>query len=58
MMAKNINKMGGGKLKEVDDINMQIFNMNDDNINDIDFDDRANVLDDRFVTRKKIINFS
>ena len=39
------------KIKEIDDINMHVFNMKEDNINDIDFDDRMNVCDDRFNTR-------
>lgn len=39
------------KLKEIDDINMHIFNLKDDNLNYIDFDDRMNV-DERFNTRK------
>jgi kinesin family protein 2/24 len=33
------------KIKEIDDINMHIFNYQDDNLNDIDFDDRMNVMD-------------
>lgn len=44
----NFNK----KMKEIDDINMQVFNLKDDKINDIDFDDRMNV-DDRFNTPQK-----
>jgi hypothetical protein len=48
------NKLESGghlKMKEVDDINMHIFNLKEDNLNDIDFDDRMNV-DDKFQTRK------
>jgi kinesin family protein 2/24 len=33
------------KIREIDDINMHIFNYKDDNLNDIDFDDRMNVMD-------------
>lgn len=33
------------KIKEIEDINMHIFNYQDDNLNDIDFDDRMNVMD-------------
>lgn len=47
----NFNFMGMNKMKEIDDINMHVFNLKDDNINDIDFDDRMNI-DDRFNTRK------
>jgi kinesin family protein 2/24 len=39
------------KMKEIDDINMHVFNLKEDNLNDIDFDDRINVMDDRFNTR-------
>ncbi len=42
------------KVKEIDDINMHVFNLKDDNITDMDFDDRMRV-DDRFTTRKSII---
>jgi kinesin family protein 2/24 len=41
------------KIREIDDINMHIFNYKDDNLNDIDFDDRMNVMD--CENRKKII---
>ena len=40
------------KMKEIDDINMHVFNLKDEHINDIDFDDRMNVCDDQFNTRK------
>jgi kinesin family member 2/24 len=39
------------KMKEIDDINMHVFNLKDEHINDIDFDDRMNVCDDQFNTR-------
>jgi hypothetical protein len=45
------------KMKEVDDINMHIFNLKDDNLIDVDFDDRMNV-DDNLVTRKEIFNLA
>ena len=47
----NNNNNNISKMKEIDDINMHVFNLKDDNINDIDFDDRMNVCDDRFNTR-------
>lgn len=53
----NLNYLQGGqniqnKMKEIDDINMHVFNLKEDNINDIDFDDRINVMEDQFNTRK------
>jgi hypothetical protein len=34
---------------------MHVFNLKDDNLNDIDFDDRMNV-DERFTTRNYLLN--
>ena len=45
------------KMKEVDDINMHIFNLKDDNLNDIDFDDRMDV-EGKFETRNITLNLS
>lgn len=49
----NVNNANKPKIKEVDDINMQIFGMKDDNLNEIDFNDRMDV-DEKFMTRKNI----
>lgn len=37
------------KIKEIDDINMNIFK--DDNLNDLDFDDDKMINDEKFMTR-------
>ncbi len=59
MIKNNINNANNNinkpKIKEVDDINMQIFGMREDNINEVDFNDRMDV-DERFMTCKYIIN--
>ena len=48
-MKNNIN-MIKPKVKEVDDINMHVFGMNNDEImNDVDYDDRINIIDDKYV---------
>jgi hypothetical protein len=47
------NQINNPKMKEIDDINMHIFNLKDDNLNDIDFDDRMNVCEDQFSTPQK-----
>jgi hypothetical protein len=60
-MVKNVNSGAGiysnnmkmGNLKEIDDINMHVYNLKEDNINDIDFDDRMG--EDGFNTRKNNI---
>ncbi len=49
MMAKNINKLGV-KIKEVDDINMNVFNMKEEN--EMDIEDKVN-FDDKFLNSKQ-----
>lgn len=38
-----------GKVREVDDINMHVFNLKDENITEMEIDDRMNI--DKFTTR-------
>lgn len=52
---KQVNSnLNNNKVKEIDDINMHIYNLKDDNLNDLDFDDRIN--HDDFNTRNYILN--
>lgn len=51
-LNNNYNYNNNAKMKEIDDINSHIFNLKDDNIHDIDFDDRMNV-EDKFPTGKQ-----
>ena len=45
------------KVKEVDDINMHVFGMNDDDtMNDIDYDDRINIIQDKYINDELIDN--